>query len=278
MTRSPQTLIRSQSAACRSIHRNARYSTAISSAEYGSTIHAPNAANPSARPNDTMHSDAYTRQRHREPSESFRRETTQNSGSSESNGIAAPGMQASSPATLASRHAGLRWRSVATKLRNALQNPVNLSMDGATQDAEGACSLRGSSTKRKRVGAGGPCRCLDEQPASHCLASSRANVALPAHDRAPVGCVTRLRLPRVAIHYLLGCGQASVTAKRLERREHAAPARAAGKPPWPADRGVMRTDRLQLPHHRLGIRIRQRDGFHIHDRIGEPSLHQHVAD
>src|SRR6266540_563232 len=100
MTQSPQTLMRSQSAACRSIHRNARYSTAISSAEYGSTIHAPSAANPSASPNDTMHSDAYTRQRHRELSESFRRETTQNSGSAESSGIPAPGMQASSSATV----------------------------------------------------------------------------------------------------------------------------------------------------------------------------------
>src|SRR5437764_6432445 len=93
MTRSPQMLTRSQSDACRSNQRNARYSTTISSTEYGSTSQAPSAANPSANPNDTAQSDANKRQRHREPSESFLRETTQNSGSRGSDGIPAPGMR-----------------------------------------------------------------------------------------------------------------------------------------------------------------------------------------
>jgi hypothetical protein len=71
-----------------------------------------------------MHSDAYTRQRHREPSESFRRETTQNSGSAKSSGIPALGMQASSAATAQFRHPGLRWRGAATKLLNTLLKNV----------------------------------------------------------------------------------------------------------------------------------------------------------
>src|SRR5215475_15583175 len=91
-TRSPQTLTRSQSDACRSIHTNARYSTVISSTEYGNTSHAPNTANPSARPKETTHNDANNRQRQRDPSESFRRDTTQNSDSKESGGIPAPDM------------------------------------------------------------------------------------------------------------------------------------------------------------------------------------------
>src|SRR5437879_1914739 len=38
-----------------------------------------------------------------------------------------------------------------------------------------------------------------------CL-TSRANVALEAHDRTPVGGETRLGLPRVAIDDFVGCG------------------------------------------------------------------------
>jgi hypothetical protein len=71
-----------------------------------------------------MHSDAYTRQRHREPSESFRRETTQNSGPAEDTGIPALGIQAFSTATAQSRHPALRWRGAATKLRNTLLKNV----------------------------------------------------------------------------------------------------------------------------------------------------------
>ena len=47
---------------------------------------------------------------------------------------------------------------------------------------------------------------VDEQPASHFLVLPRANVALQAHDRTPVGSETRLGLPRVAIDDFVGCG------------------------------------------------------------------------
>jgi hypothetical protein len=73
--------------ACRSNQRNARYKTVISSAEYGSTNHAPNAANPSARPNETTHNDPKHCQRPRVPSESFLRDITQNSDPAGSGGI-----------------------------------------------------------------------------------------------------------------------------------------------------------------------------------------------
>jgi hypothetical protein len=58
MTRSPQTLTCSQSLAWRSMQRNAQYSPAISSAQYGSTSHAASPAIPSPRPSATKHSDA----------------------------------------------------------------------------------------------------------------------------------------------------------------------------------------------------------------------------
>jgi membrane-bound lytic murein transglycosylase len=77
-----------------------------------------------------MHSDAYTRQRQREPSESFRRETTQNSGPAEGSGIPALDIQASSTATAQFRQPALRWRGAATKRLNTLPKRANLSMDG----------------------------------------------------------------------------------------------------------------------------------------------------
>src|SRR5205809_6738839 len=75
---------------------------------------------------------------------------------------------------------------------------------------------------------------VDEQPASHFLVLPRAKVALQAHDRTPVGSETRLGLSRVAIPDLVGRGQASVTAKSLERSVHAAREVAAGETARPA--------------------------------------------
>jgi len=63
ITRSPLTVRRSQSAACRPVYQNAHASAAISSTEYGMTSHAPAAANPAASVAETVASAAKTTQR-----------------------------------------------------------------------------------------------------------------------------------------------------------------------------------------------------------------------
>src|SRR5450631_443429 len=77
--RSPLTVTRSQSCACRSTQPNAQHSTPISITEYGSTGHAPKAVKVNAIANETAHSPPKSTQRAREPIESLRRETAQKS-------------------------------------------------------------------------------------------------------------------------------------------------------------------------------------------------------
>ncbi|HEY8624263.1 MAG TPA: hypothetical protein VIM74_10395, partial [Casimicrobiaceae bacterium] len=58
---------------------NAQQSSPISTTEYGNTGHAPKAATVNATPIDTAQRPANSVYRAREPSESLRRETAQNS-------------------------------------------------------------------------------------------------------------------------------------------------------------------------------------------------------
>ena len=46
----------------------------------------------------------------------------------------------------------------------------------------------------------------------------------------------------------------------------------------PRPRRIGRADRLQIAHHRRRLGIGQRDEFHMHHRIRETGVHEHIAD
>ncbi len=66
--------------------------------------------------------------------------------------------------------------------------------------------------------------------------------------------------------------------QRFERAGHACEARASHQPARPAARPVGGADRLQLGQQCARRLEGQRDVLHVHDRIGEAGVDEHVAD
>ena len=66
----------------------------------------------------------------------------------------------------------------------------------------------------------------------------------------------------------------SASSARVARAKR----RATHQPPRPAARPVGGADRLQLGEQRARRLVRQHDVFHVHDRIGEARVDEHVAD